>query len=168
MYGSVTTICGRAREVGAEQRIVGDAALVLLEGEVLFLEDEARPALRRFAMDLGARPVAQLPDFPVFALGDGLVVVAGVLLFLQRLDRLGPAVCVVIAEVDGAVGGVDAQDLVLDALAALDRRSAASPRSPPSSLRRAGRGSSSARRRSCGCRRGRGSRCRTTSVKCSW
>jgi hypothetical protein len=47
-------------------------------------------------------------DFPVFTLGDGLVVVAGVFLFFEGGDRLGPAIRVQIGKADVTVGGIDA------------------------------------------------------------
>jgi len=49
------------------------------------------------------------------------VVVAGVFLLFERGDRLGLAITVLIGKADVAVGGVDAHQLVFDALAAFNR-----------------------------------------------
>ena len=111
---------GRALDVGAEQRIEGEALLVLLECEVLFLEDGLGRGLG-LGPTLGRVRLRSFQDFPIFTLGNGLVVVAGVFLLFERGDQLGLGIRVLIGKADVAVGGVDAHQLIFDALAAFNR-----------------------------------------------
>ncbi|OPZ50166.1 MAG: hypothetical protein BWY92_01025 [Firmicutes bacterium ADurb.BinA052] len=87
---------------------------------MFFLEDRLGRS-QGFGWTLGRVRLRSFQDFPVFALGDGLVVVARVFLFFERGDRLGPTISVLIGKADVAVGGVDAHQLVFDALAAFNR-----------------------------------------------
>ena len=110
---------GCALEIGTEQRIEGEALLVFLEGEVSFGkrgDRGKRGGGGRFARTLVARGSWLITGY-------GLVVRTGVFLFLQGADQLflslvpGLLPSGEIRKAHFAVGGIDAHQLVFDALA---------------------------------------------------